>query len=54
MGLVFEEESQQDLALRDPPPYGLTGYADSNFTRDSEDRKLIMGYCFFLNGVLIS
>ena len=34
--------------------YGLIGYRDSNFAGDPEDRKSVMKYCFFLNGVLIS
>lgn len=38
----------------DPAPYGLVRYGDSNFAGDSEDRKSIMGYCFFLNGAVVS
>lgn len=34
--------------------YGLTGYADNNFAGDPADRKLVMGYCFFLNGAVVS
>lgn len=50
MGLTFGRGTNP----RDPPPYGLVGYADSNFAGDSEDRKSVMGYCFFLNGALVS
>lgn len=32
--------------------YGLIGYADSNYAGDPEDRKSVMGYCFFFNGAL--
>lgn len=28
---------------------GIVGYADSSYTRDPEDRKLITGYSFFLS-----
>ena len=35
-------------------PYGLIGYSDSNFVGDPEDRKSVMGYCFFLNGAVVS
>lgn len=35
-----------------PLPYGLTGYADSNYAGDPEDRKSVMGYCFFINGAV--
>ena len=37
-----------------PAPYGLIGYGDSNFAGDPEDRKSVMGYCFFLNGAVVS
>ena len=37
-----------------PPLYGLTGYANSNFAGDPADRNLVMGYCFFLNGAVVS
>lgn len=35
-------------------PYSLIGYSNSNFTKDPEDRKLVMRYYFFLNRVVIS
>lgn len=35
-------------------PYKLTGYADSNQTGDLEDHKSVMGYCFFINGAIVS
>lgn len=37
-----------------PAPYGLIGYGDSNFAGNPEDRKSVMGYCFFLNGAVVS
>lgn len=37
-----------------PSPFGLIGYADSNFAGDPEDRKSVMGYCFFIGGALVS
>ena len=48
MGLMFGRTPTN------PPPYGLTGYADSNFAGDPADRKSVMGYCFFLNGAVVS
>lgn len=48
MGLMFGRTTIN------PPPYGLTGYADSNFAGDPADRKSVMGYCFFLNGTVAS
>lgn len=53
MGLIFGRESDSRLP-RDPPLYGLIGYADSNFAGDPEDRKSVMGNCFFLNGAAVS
>ena len=53
MGLVFGREVNSHLP-RDPPPYGLVGYADSNFAGDPADQKSVMGYCFFLNRAVVS
>ena len=36
------------------PPYDLIGYGDSNFVEDPEDKKSVIGYCFFLNGAVVS
>ena len=36
------------------PPYGLVGYADSNYAGDPEDCKSVMGHCFFVNGAVVS
>lgn len=51
MGLTFGRGAANP---RRPPPYGLIGYGDSNFAGDPEDRKSVMGYCFFLNGAVVS
>lgn len=39
---------------RDLSPYGLVDYADSNFSKDPKDWKLVIGYCFFLNKAVVS
>ncbi len=52
MGLVFGRETANRLPKK-PPLYGLLGYANSNFAGDSEDRKSVMGYCFFLNEAVV-
>ena len=49
LGLIYGRTT-----TRDSPPYGLISYADSNFAGDPEDRKSVMGYCFFLNGAVVS
>lgn len=51
IGLIYRRKSS---SLRDPLPFGLKSYADSNFADNSKDRKSVMGYCFFLNGAVIS
>ena len=33
---------------------GMVGYADSSYTGNIEDRKLIIGYCFFFNRSVIT
>lgn len=53
MSLIFGWKIANHL-LRKPPPYSLVGYADSNFAGDLEDRKLVLGYCFFINGAVVS
>lgn len=35
-------------------PYRLIRYGDSNFAQDSEDKKSMIGYYFFLNGAVVS
>ncbi len=53
MGLIFGQEIANRLP-REPPPYGLVGYVDSNFAGDPKDQKSVMGYCFFLNRAVVS
>ncbi len=52
MGLIFDRESNNRLP-RDPPPYGLISFADSNFAGDTEDQSSVMSYCFFVNGEVV-
>lgn len=53
MQLNFGQESIKQLP-RDLPLYGLVGYVDSNFAGNPENRKSVIGYCFFLNGAIVS
>lgn len=53
MGLIFNWESTEQLP-RNSSPYGLVGYANSNFAEDPEDWKSVMSYFFFLNGTVVS
>ena len=46
--LVYSQTIVKDSLL-----YSLIGYANNNFAEDPEDYKLVMGYCFFLNGAVV-
>ncbi len=37
-----------------PSPFGLIGYGDSSYAGDPEDKKSVMGYCYFINGAIVS
>ena len=52
LSLVYGRTSDERSPIL-PPPYGLIGYADSNFAGDPENRKSVMGNCFFLNGAVV-
>lgn len=52
IGLVFGREVNSHLP-KDPPPYGLIGYVDSNFAEDLADQKSVIGDCFYLNGAVV-
>ncbi len=52
LGLVYGKTSDGRSPTL-PLPYGLIGYADSNFADDPEDQKSVIGNCFFLNGVVV-
>lgn len=57
LGLMYGGTLQSDgqtLAPVAPPPYGLVGYANSNYAGDPEDRKSVMGNCFYVNGAVVS
>ena len=53
LGLVYSQQPDGSSAS-DPSPYGLVGYGDSNFAGDPEDKKSVMGLCFFLNEAVVS
>lgn len=52
LGLVYSKWPDRSH-ISDFLPYGLIGYSNNNFTGDPEDRKSVMGHCFFLNGVIV-
>ena len=57
LGLTYGAHPQSEKKAKapaSPPPFGLIGYANSNYAGDPEDRKLIMGHCFFIHGALVS
>lgn len=36
-----------------PAPYGLIEYVNSNYAGDPEDKKSVIGYCFFINRAVL-
>lgn len=50
MGLIYGQESSLPKNL---PPFGLKGFANSNFTSNLKNRMLVMGYCFFVNSAVV-
>lgn len=50
LSLCYGRETR--VVGHDAYKYGLVGCADSNYAGDPEDRKSVMGYCFFFNGAL--
>lgn len=59
LGLVYgaHPQSENEVKAKTPagqPLFGLIGYADSNYVGDPEDRKSVMGHCFFINGAIVS
>lgn len=52
MSSIFGREIA-NCFLREPPPYSLVKYPDSNFAENSENWKLVIDYYFFLNRAVI-
>lgn len=53
MGLVFGRANGIGQLPQDLPLLRVRDYANSNFVRDLEDKKLVIGYCFFLNEAVV-
>lgn len=59
LGLIYGAHSQSEdkaktKTLARQLPFGLVKYVDNNYAGNPEDRKLMMGHCFFINGAIIS
>lgn len=59
LGLVYgaHPQSENKAKAKTPAgqlPFGLVGYADSNYAGDPEDRKSVIGHCFFIHGAIVS
>lgn len=50
--LVYESSQSKVPALSSV--FNLIGYGDSSYTGDGKDKKLVMGYCYVLNGAVVS
>lgn len=53
LGLVYGSYPQSNIPAA-PSLFGLIRYGDSSYAGDREDRKSVMGYCYFLNGAAVS
>lgn len=57
LGLVYRGQSKDkgetktSIALS---LFGLIGYENSSYAGDPENRKSVMGYCYFINGAIVS
>lgn len=57
LGLIYGSHPKDEgdtRAPNAPSPFGLIGYGDSSYAGDLEDRKSVMGYCYFINGAIVS
>ena len=52
LGLIYGRDAAH--LMESYKPHGIVGYADSNYAGNPEDRKSIMGYCFFMNGAVVT
>lgn len=50
--MTFSQKEKR--LLRDLLHYRLIDFVDNNFIKDLKDQKSVIGYCFFLNKVVIS
>lgn len=53
MSLIYGQKLNSRM-LKDTPPIVLIEFADSRFIGGPEDRKSLIGYCFFMNDVVVS
>ncbi len=53
LGLVYGSQPQSETPAA-PSLFGLIGYRDSSYAGDPKNRKSVMGYCYFLNGAVVS
>lgn len=57
LGLIYgghlKDEGETKAPIT-PSPFGLIGYGDSSYAGDPEDRKIVIGYCYFINGAVVS
>ena len=50
---INPQSKKKIKVLASLPLYGLVGYINSNYTSNQEDKKLVMGYCFFIHKILV-
>lgn len=56
LGLVYNRHvigQRNNEGFHSLQPFGLIGYANRNLVSGPENRKPVMGYCFFMAGALL-
>lgn len=56
LGLVYRSQLKDERETKAPiapSPFKLIGYGDSSYAGDSEDRKSVIRYCYFINRAIV-
>ena len=51
LGLVYRLSQSDTPAVSSP--FSLIKYGDRSYVNDLKDRKLVIDYCYFLNGAVV-
>ena len=57
LGLIYGSYLKDEAKTKVPiisSLFGLIVYEDSSYAKDPENKKSVMGYCYFINGAVIS
>lgn len=57
LGLIYSSNlkyEEKTKVLITPSLFGLIEYKDSNYTKNPEDRKSVIEYCYFIKRAIVS